>query len=114
MVVAMAVVLVMKMPTYQVVRMIAVRNSFMAAAGAVTVIDFVISAGVSGSTFCRIGGTHFQLVFVHMIAVHVVHVAIVKKTLVPIMHDSGVAAVTSMLMRVSLVDFMTHIVGPPL
>jgi hypothetical protein len=48
-----------------------------------------------------------------MIAVHVVHVAVVKKTLMPIVHDSGVAAVISMLMRVSLVDFMTHIVGPP-
>jgi hypothetical protein len=109
----MAFVCMVEMAVYQVVGMIAVGNSFMAAAGAVTVIDFVISAGVSGSTFGGIGGIHFQLVFVHMIAVHVVHVAIMKKTLMPIVHDSGVAAVTSMLMRVSLVDFMTHIVGPP-
>jgi hypothetical protein len=110
----MAFVCMVEMALHEVVRMIAMGNSLMAAAGAVPVIDFVISAGVSRSTFCRIGGIHFQLVFVHMIAVHVVHVAIMKKTLMPIVHDSGVAAVTSMLMRVSLVDFMTHIVGPPL
>jgi hypothetical protein len=73
-----------------------------------TVSGFVIGAGVSSSAFRRIGGIHFQLVFVHMIAMHIVHVAIVEETLVPIVQDGRVAALMSMLMRVSLMSFMTH------
>ena len=109
----MALMHMVQMTGHEVVRMIAVGNSFMSAARAVLVGCFVTAAGVSGTAFRRIVGSHFQLVLVDMIAMHIVHVAIVKETLMPIVHESRVAALSSMLMRVSLVNFMTHI-GPPL
>ena len=109
----MALMHMVEMTSHEVVRMIAVGNSFMPAARAVLVGRFVAAAGVSGTAFRWIVGSHFQLVLVHMIAMHIVHVAIVKETLMPIVHESRVAALISMLMRVSLVNFMTHI-GPPL
>jgi hypothetical protein len=114
MVIAMALMHMVEMARHEVVRMIAVRNSFMPATRAVLVGGYVPLAGVSAAAFLWILGIHFQLVFVHMIAMHVVHVAIVEETLVPIVHDGGVAAVGSMLMRVSLMSFMTHEIGPPL
>ena len=89
--------------------MIAVGNSFMPAARAVPVGGFVTAAGGSRTAFRRIVGIHFELVFVHMIAMHIVHVAIVKETLMSIVQESGVAALISMLMRVSLMSFMTHV-----
>ena len=97
-----------EMTIHEVVRMIAVGNRFMPATRAVPVSAHM-AAGVSGSAFHRIVSIHFQLVFVHMIAMHIVHVAIVKETLMPIVHEGGVAALISMLMRVSLMNFMTHV-----
>ena len=108
-VIAMALMHVVEMTSHEVVRMIAVGNSFMSAARAVPVGGVVTAAGVSSTAFRRIVGIHFQLVFVHMIAMHRVHVAIVKETLMPIVQESRVAALISMLMRVSLMNFMTHI-----
>ena len=105
----MALMQVVKMTSHEVVRMVAVGNSFMAAARAVPVGGFVTAACVSCTAFRRIIGIHFQLVFVHVVAMHIVHVAIVKETLMPIVHEGGVAALISMLMRVSLMNFMTHV-----
>ena len=105
----MALMHMVEMTSHEVVRMIAVGNSFVPAARAVPVGGFVTAAGVSGTAFRRIVGSHFQLVLVHMIAVHIVHVAIVKETLMPIVHEGGMAALISMLMRVSLMNFMTHV-----
>jgi len=105
----MAVMLMVEMTLHEVIRMIAMRNGFVAAARAVTVSGDVTAAGVSRSAFRRIPGIYFQLVFVHMIAMHVVHVAIMKETLVAIVQESRVAALISMLMRVSLMSFMTHV-----
>jgi len=102
-----------EMTSHEVVRVVAVGNGFMPAPWAVLVRGFVTAAGVSRTAFRRVAGSHFQLVLVHMIAMHIVHVAIVKETLMPIVHESRVTALISMLMRVSLVNFMTHI-GPPL
>jgi hypothetical protein len=82
----MALVRMVEMTSHEVVRMIAVGNSFMPAAGAVLVGGYVSAAGVSSTAFRRIVGIHFQLVFVHMIAMHIVHVAIVQETLMPIVH----------------------------
>jgi hypothetical protein len=74
----------------------------------------VSAAGVLGSAFCRIAGIHFQLVLVDMIAMHIVHVAVVQVTLVPIVQDGGVTTVISMLMRVPFMSFMIHELHPPL
>jgi hypothetical protein len=99
---------VVEMTRHEVVRMIAMRNSFVPAARAMTVSGFVTGAGVPISAFLRIAGIHFQCVFLDMIALHVVHMAIVKEALVPLVHDGRVAAVPTMLMRVSFVNFVTH------
>jgi hypothetical protein len=93
----MALMVMVEMAADEVVRMIAVGNRFMPAARTVTVSGFVAAAGVSSSAFRGIPGIHFQLVFVDMIAMHIVHVAIVEETLVP------------MLMRVSFMNVMTHV-----
>jgi hypothetical protein len=105
----MALMHMVEMTIHEVVRMIAVGNSVMPAARAVLVGGFVTTAGVSTLAVRRIVGSHFQFVFVHMVAMHIVHVAIVEETLVAIVHESGVAALTPMLMRVSLMNFMTHV-----
>jgi hypothetical protein len=104
----MALMHMVEMTRYEVIRMIAVGNSVMPAARAMLVGRYVTAAGVSSIASLRVPGIHFQLVFVHMIAVHIVHVAVVKETLVSLVHDGGVAAVSSMLMRMSLVSFVTH------
>jgi hypothetical protein len=44
-----------------------------------------------------------------MIAMYIVHVAIMKETLMPVVHENRVAALISMLMRVALMNFMTHL-----
>jgi hypothetical protein len=93
---------------HEVVAVIAVGDRFMPAARAVLVGGYVTAARVPIRAFLGIGGIHFQLMFVHMIAMDIVHMAIVKETLMPIMHDGRVAALISMLMRVSLMNFMTH------
>jgi hypothetical protein len=105
----MALMLMMEMTRHEVVGVVAVGNSFVPAGRAVTVSGLVTFAGVSRRAFRRIPGIHFQLVFVDVIAMHIVHVTIVEKTLVPVVHESGMTAITSMLMRVSLMNFMTHV-----
>ena len=107
----MALMLMMEMTRHEVVCVVAVGNSFVPAARAVMVSGLVTFAGVSRRAFRRILGSHFELVFVDVIAMHIVHVAIVEKTLVPIVHQSGVTAITSVLMRVSLMNFMTHVLA---
>lgn len=82
----MPLMLMVEMTGHEVVRMIAVGNSFMPAVWAVPVRGFVTAAGASSIAFRRIGGIHFQLMFVHMIAMHIVHMAVVKETLVPLVH----------------------------
>jgi hypothetical protein len=104
----MAFMHVVQMAIHEVVGMIAVGNSFMSTARAVLVGGFVTAAGVSGAAFLRVVGIHLYLVFVHMIAMHKVHVAIVKETLVPIVHEGRVAAFIAMLVGVSLVNFVSH------
>ena len=110
----MSLMHMVEMTSHEVVRMIAVGNSFMPAARAVPVGGFVTAAGVSRTAFRRIIGIHFQLVFVHVVAMHIVHVAIVKETLMPIVHEGGVAALISMLVCVFLVNLVVHTNGPPL
>lgn len=104
----MPLMLMVEMTSHEEVRMIAVGNRFMPAVRAVPVGGFVTAAGASSIAFRRIGGIDFQLVFVHMVAMHIVHVAVVKKTLMPIVHESRVAALSSMLVGVSLVNLMSH------
>jgi hypothetical protein len=108
-VITMPLMLMVEMTSHKVVRMIAVGNRFMPAVWAVPVGGFVTAAGASSIAFRRIGGVHFELVLIHMIAMHIVHVAVVKEALMPFVHESRMAALISMLMRVSLMNFVTHV-----
>src|SRR5229473_1482518 len=108
----MSLMHMVQMASDEVVGMIAVRDSFMSAAALVT--DFVTTAGVSAAALRPILGIHVELVFIHMVAMHIVHVPIVEETLMPIVHDGGVAALFSMLVCVFLMNLMVHTIGPPL
>jgi hypothetical protein len=112
-VIAVTFVPVVEVASHEVIRMVAVGNSFMPAGGTVLMSVVMAGAGGSGVALRRILGIHCELVFVDVIAMNVVHVSIVKETLVSIVHESGVTAFVPMLMRVSLMDFMSHS-GPPL
>jgi len=85
-VIAMSIMHMVQMACDEVVGMIAVGDGFMSAAAAVLVTAIVAAAGVSAAAFRGILGTHVELVFIHMVAMHIVHVPIVKETLVPIVH----------------------------
>jgi hypothetical protein len=113
-VIAMSFMYMVQMTSDEVVGVIAVGDSFMSAAAAVLVTDFVTSAGVSVAALRPILGIHVELVFIHMVAMHKVHVPIVKETLMPIVHDGGMAALFSMLVCVFLMNLMFHTIGPPL
>ena len=93
--------------------MIAVGERCMSAAAAVMVTGFMITASVPAAALLRILGIHFELVFIHVVAMYIVHVAIVKVTLMPIVHYRGVAAPTSMLVCVSFMRLMAHSIGTP-
>ena len=83
-VVAMPLMYMVQMARDEVVGMIAVGNRFMSAAAAVLVTAIVTAAGVSAAALRRILGIHIELMFIHMVAMHKVHVPIVKETLMPI------------------------------
>ena len=83
-IIAMSLMHVVQMPCDEVVGVIAVGDSFMSAAAAVLVTAIVTAAGVPAAAFRRILGIHVELVFIHMVAMHKVHVPVVKETLMPI------------------------------
>lgn len=68
-IVAVVSMRVMQMPVYEVIRVVAMRNCFMAKIGAVNVTFIVTSAIVAGGTGGRVGRGHSQNVLVHMIVV---------------------------------------------
>ena len=83
-VVAMPLMYMVQMARDEVVGMITVGDSFMSAAAAMLVTAIMTAAGVSAAALRRILGIHVELVFIHMVAMHKVHVPIVKETLMPI------------------------------
>lgn len=65
-----------EMALYEVIHMVAVRNCFMTAVGAVLMALFVLSAVVFRSALFRIASTDGNLVLVHPIGFHVMQVSI--------------------------------------
>jgi len=100
MIVAVAAVRVVEMALHQVVGVIAVRHGFVAAAGAVLVCAVVAAAGVLGRACAWVLLTDGQDVFFHILAIHVVEVAVVQVIDVAVMLDGGVAAAGTVLMVV--------------
>jgi hypothetical protein len=107
-IVAVAVVLVVEMAGDEVVGVIAVGNGFVPAAGSVFVAGLVVLTGVTAGAVLGILRTHSDLVFINVVAVHIVHVPIVQKAFMPFMHDRGVATTFAVFMRMTLMDFVAH------
>jgi hypothetical protein len=99
-IVTMRPVMVVQMPVHQVVDVISMRHSFMAAVCAVNVTLVMSGAIVRGRAFLWIGRTHVDGMIVDVIAVREVQMAVVKIIRVSAVLDSGVAAVGAMLMAV--------------
>jgi len=99
-VIAVAAVRVVQMPVHQVVDVVAVRDCLMAAAGAVLVVTGVAATVVGGSALGRIGSRDAQMMLLNPLGAHVMQVAIVKVVDVPVVPDSGMAAIGSMLVIV--------------
>lgn len=95
----MAVVDVVQAAIHQVVDMIAMGDGFVAAIGTMDVIGRMAAALAVGA-LVGIGGTDGEDVLVHVIAMHVVQVAVVKIVDVPVVLDGGVSAIRPMLMAV--------------
>jgi hypothetical protein len=100
-----------QMAAHQVVNMVAMRHGFMAAVCAVSVLLFMGRAAVVRRAFLRIRRGHLDPMVVHMIAVSVMQVAIVKIIGVAVVFDGGVPAVWAMDVAVSprvLLVSLTH------
>jgi hypothetical protein len=75
-----------QMASDEVVGMITMRDSFMSAAVSVFVVRFVVLASVPVGAISGILRVHSDHMFVHMVTMHIVHVPIVQKAFMPIVH----------------------------
>jgi hypothetical protein len=96
-------VVVMQMPTDDVVDVALVRDGLVPAAGAVLVVATVRPTRVARSAHARVAGRDAELVLVHVVAVHVVHVTVVQVVLVPVVLHALVPATGAVRVRVILV-----------
>ena len=103
MVVAVAVVLVVQVTIYQVVNVVAVGYSFVAAARTVNVAGIVTGAFVAVGASSGIGVVNFKSVLVNVVAVYVMHVAVMQVIHVIAVLYGSVAAVGAVLVVVIFV-----------
>ena len=90
-----------QMAIHQVINMVAMRHGFVAAIGTVSVGLPIGGAALVRRAFLRIRRGHLNLMVVHMIAVSVMQVAIVKIIGVAVVFHGGVPAVWAMHVAVS-------------
>ncbi|HUA38815.1 MAG TPA: hypothetical protein VMA35_10530 [Candidatus Sulfopaludibacter sp.] len=102
-IIAMSVVRVMQSAVNQIINVIAVRNGCVAAVGTMNVL--LVVAFRTERAFVGIHGADGDGVFVHMVAVRMMQMAIVKIIHVPIVHDGDVSAIFAMDMRMIGVRF---------
>jgi hypothetical protein len=111
-IVAMVATGAVQVTTDQVVGMVAVRNAFVAAAGAV-LVSLIVGRAIMGRRAGRgIGSAHVHGVIVNMIAMHVVHMTIMQVAIVVAVLDGLVTAVVAVLMIVFAVNFTRHLTSP--
>ena len=96
------------MAVYEIVDVVAMRDGFMSASGAVLVAGFVGIAGVVGRALGRVGGVDLQAVLVHMVRMRVMEVAGGKVIHVVFVTYGGVAAPVLVSVRVVLVLAAGH------
>ena len=85
-----------QMAIHQVINMVAMRNGFVAAVGAVGVGLLLGATAVVRRAIIRIRGGHLNVMVVHMIAVNVMQMAIMKIIGVAVVFHCGVPAVWAM------------------
>ena len=102
-IVAVSVVWMMQSAINQIIHVIAVRNGCVAAVGAMNVL-LVVAFGAERA-FVGIRGTDGDDVFVHVVAVRMMQVAVMKIIYMPIVYDCNVSAIFAMDMRMIGVRF---------
>jgi len=100
-VVAVVAVREVQVAGHQVIRVVAVRHGFVAAARSMLVAFLVAAAVVSGRATGGIGVADREAVFLHAFTPRMVQVALVQVIHMAIMLDARVSAVGSVLMLVS-------------
>ena len=98
-VVAMVVVRMMKASINQIIHMVAMRNSGVAAVGAMNMLRGMFGGGKTRSAFIGIGGINGNCVLVHVVAVRMMQMAVMKIVNVPVVLDGGVPASRGVNMR---------------
>ena len=96
-VVAMAVVRMMQVSINEIINMITMRNGCMAAVGAMNVL--LVVAFRAKRAFVGICGTDRDDVFVHVVAMRMMQMAVVKIIQMPVMHDGDMPAIFAVDMR---------------
>lgn len=91
-VVAMVAMRVMQASVNQIVNVIAVRNGGMTAFRSVNVLGGMFGGGETRRALVGVRGTDGNRVFVHMIAVRMMQMAVVKIVHMSVMLDGGVSA----------------------
>jgi hypothetical protein len=104
---------VMQVAVYQVVRMVAVGDRLVAAAGAVRVTVVVTVAAMIRGALGRVAGIDLEAMVIHVAIMHVVHVPVMQVIGVPIVHYCSVAAVRAVLMGMSFVRVVLHVLSSP-
>ena len=103
MIVAVAIVGMMQMAVYQVIRVIAVRNPLVTALGTMNMIGLMSGAIVLGRAAIRIIAAGRDLVIVGVVGVRVVHVAIVKIVSVSVVTHRRMPAIRTVRVSMSFV-----------
>ena len=85
----------------EVINMVAMRHGFVAAVGAVSMRRLMGGAGVSRRAFLGIRRGYLNLMVIHVVALSVMQVAMVKVIGVAVVFHSGVSAVWTMHVALS-------------
>jgi hypothetical protein len=91
-IIAVSAMVMVQVTAHQIINVVAVRCSFVPAIGAMSVVAAVRFAVMRGCAAVRIGIADGNDVLVNVVAVHVVHVAIMKVVGMAVMANSHVPA----------------------
>jgi hypothetical protein len=111
-VVAVLAVRMVQVPIHEVIDVLAVRDRFVAAAGAVVMPLLMSAAIVFRSASIRVGRVDAQLVFLNNAAFLMMQMSIVQVVDMVVVDDSRVAAVGTVLMGVIAVMMSGHLKSP--
>ncbi len=112
--ITMAAMLIMKVATDNVVDMIAMRHGMVPTLGMMSMLPFVLLAGVARCARDGITRADVNRMLVDMVAMQMVHVTIVQIVVMIAMHDGVVSALRAVRMLMSLMDRMLLHNPPPI